>query len=419
MSDNVVPFEHPWDEDIILNVGKVTVGGTPSTANPRYWDGDIPWMSSGDVHMKRINDVPGRITKLGLDSSNATMVNDPAVAIALAGQGKTRGTAALTEIPICTNQSVALIQGDEFKLLTTYLFHALDFRYEELRGRSAGGGRAGLSKGILESVPVPLPKPDEQQTMTNILNNIDTLIQQTESKIEKLTKIKTGLMQDLLIKGIDENGQIRKSIFNDFVPVSVLAEINPSTSLNDLDDTSLVSFIPMADVSNDGLWINKQVATLKDVRSGFTRFQENDVLFSKITPCMENGKATYAENLVNGVGFGTTEFHVLRAKNGIAPRYIYHWIMTKELRQKAEARMTGTAGQKRVPADFFDKFFVPKFEIEEQNTIVQILDTQQAHIECEKMHLLKLKLIKQGLMQDLLTGTKLVPKQMIKGAVEA
>src|SRR5947209_5547538 len=106
-----VPFQHAWSEVRLGTVANVEVGGTPSTAIPAFWGGDIPWMSSGDVHQRQITDVPGRITLLGLQSSNAKMVPAPAVAIALAGQGKTRGTVALTLVPLCTNQSVALVRG--------------------------------------------------------------------------------------------------------------------------------------------------------------------------------------------------------------------------------------------------------------------------------------------------------------------
>ena len=135
----------------------------------------------------------------------------------------------------------------------------------------------------------------------------------------------------------------------DYVVLSDISEINPPTDMHRLDDNTFVSFIPMADVSESGEWINQQARPLKDVRNGYTCFQEGDILFAKITPCMENGKGAHAVNLLNGIGFGTTEFHVLRAKSRAHPRFIYHWIMNEELRRKAETRMTGSAGQRRVP----------------------------------------------------------------------
>ena len=215
MSNLDIPFDHPWSQEAIGNIGNVTVGGTPRTSIKEYWDGDVPWMASGDVHLKRITDVPTRITKLGLRFSNATLVEPPAVAISLAGQGKTRGTVALVLCQLCTNQSVALIKGSATRVVTDYLFYNLEFRYEELRSRSAGEGRAGLSKQILEQVPLPLPPLPDQTRIAEILSSVDRTIAQTESLIAKQQRIKTGLMQDLLTRGVTSPGQLRPTRYRE------------------------------------------------------------------------------------------------------------------------------------------------------------------------------------------------------------
>ena len=190
-------------------VGSVTVGGTPSTSVPEYWGGAIPWMASGDVHRRVIDDVPTRISGLGLRHSSAMMVDPPSVAVALAGQGRTRGTAAYIRCALCTNQSVALLKGNPGELDTEYLLHNLSFRYSELRSRSAGGGRAGLTKTILEQLPLPLPAVPEQSKIAEVLSTIHGAIEQSEALIAKQQRIKTGLMQDLLTRGIDEHGNLR------------------------------------------------------------------------------------------------------------------------------------------------------------------------------------------------------------------
>ena len=96
----------------------------------------------------------------------------------------------------------------------------------------------------------------------------------------------------------------------DYVVLSDISEVNPPTDLHGLDDNAIVSFIPMADVSESGEWINQQARPFKDVKNGYTCFQEDDILFAKITPCMENGKGAHAANLLNSIGFGTTEFAI-------------------------------------------------------------------------------------------------------------
>jgi type I restriction enzyme S subunit len=217
MSDASMPFAHPWPEGLVGDLGKVTVGGTPSTAVPRYWDGgEVPWMASGDVHLKRITDVPGRITELGLRRSNATLVDPPAVAVGLAGQGKTRGTVALVLCRLSTNQSVALITTNPEKLDAEYLFFNLEFRYDELRSRSAGGGRAGLTKQLIEQVPVPLPQLAEQEKIAEILCTVDRAIMQTELRMAKDKRLKSGLMHDLLTRGIDHHGRLRSEGTHEF-----------------------------------------------------------------------------------------------------------------------------------------------------------------------------------------------------------
>jgi len=118
---------------------------------------------------------------------------------------------------------------------------------------------------------------------------------------------------------------------------------------------------------------------------------------------MENGKGAHAANLLNGIGFGTTEFHILRAQSRAHPRFIYHWTMSEELRRKAVSRMTGSAGQRRVPASFFSEFKVPVLPLPEQRRIAEILDTIDEAIKKTEALISKLKTMKQGLLHDLLT----------------
>jgi len=139
------------------------------------------------------------------------------------------------------------------------------------------------------------------------------------------------------------------------------------------------------------------------VRQGFTPFENGDVLFAKITPCMENGKGAHVVGLTNGVGFGSTEFHVLRPKPEADARFIFHHTQHRSLRAAAEAAMTGSAGQKRVPTEFFHKWKVYAPGKEEQSRIADILDTLDTQIQKTEALIAKLEKIKEGLLHDLLT----------------
>lgn len=186
--------------------------------------------------------------------------------------------------------------------------------------------------------------------------------------------------------------------------ISDLADLNPTVALSQLTVDSEVSFIPMSDVTETGRWDIRQTRRLLEVRKGYTAFQENDVLFAKITPCMENGKGCHAVDLVNGVGFGSTEFHVLRAKADSDARFIYHLTQFKDLRLRAAAKMVGSAGQQRVPSSFFSEYQVIKPEREDQVLIASVLSCIDLSIEQTEIVIAKHQRIKAGLMQDFLTN---------------
>lgn len=185
-------------------------------------------------------------------------------------------------------------------------------------------------------------------------------------------------------------------------PISEAALVNPPLT-REVNPDDKVSFIPMVDVSDSGQWVGKQTRRQRDVSVGYTSFEEGDILFAKITPCMENGKGCHAIGLMNGIGYGSTEFHVLRAKPGTDSRFLYHWTMTEAVRKKAEAFMIGSAGQQRVQASFFDFFRIPKLNEGEQQFASRILDAADEAIAKTEALIAKLKAIKQGLLHDLLT----------------
>ncbi len=159
-----------------------------------------------------------------------------------------------------------------------------------------------------------------------------------------------------------------------------VADINPrSRDWTTLAPETPVSFVPMSAISQRTASITEMVVRpLADVRKGFTPFRDNDVLFAKITPCMENGKAALATNLQNGIGFGSTEFHVLRARGGNLPQFIYYFVRQSEFRMAAKQRFRGAAGQQRVPEDFLTSYAFPNVAPTEQRRIVEILEQTDA-----------------------------------------
>lgn len=159
--------------------------------------------------------------------------------------------------------------------------------------------------------------------------------------------------------------------------------VNPGKPrLDSLAKDAPVSFVPMASVNEvSGSIVAPEIREYAKVRGSYTAFQEGDVLFAKITPCMENGKAAIARDLVNGLGFGSTEFHVLRPTDKVLPEFIYQLIRQKSFRAAARENMTGSVGQARVPTEWLKNFEFELPPIETQREIVGLVSQLQKQME--------------------------------------
>ena len=163
------------------------------------------------------------------------------------------------------------------------------------------------------------------------------------------------------------------------VALGELAEINPRLSKGAIDLGHLVSFVPMAAVSE----LSKSIVETKakpyvEVSKGYTYFDNGDLIVAKITPCYENGKMALAEGLAHSPAFGSTEFHVIRPGEKLLGRFLFHLLQSPAVRVSGKSRMKGAAGQKRVPPDFFKELKVPCPSLPEQKRIAAILDAADA-----------------------------------------
>ena len=140
-----------------------------------------------------------------------------------------------------------------------------------------------------------------------------------------------------------------------------------------------------------------------EVKKGYTPFMDGDIIFAKITPCMENGKIAILRGLRNGVGFGSTEFHVLRVRDNVCKEFIFYHLMNKDFREKAQSYMRGSAGQQRVPSDFLDQTIMLLPPLSEQQKIASILSKVDNLIQKTEEIIEQTQRLKKGLMQRLLT----------------
>ena len=167
----------------------------------------------------------------------------------------------------------------------------------------------------------------------------------------------------------------------DGVRLRHVAMVNPSKSeVARLDPRMEVSFFPMEAIGFGDLIVGGETREIGDVYSGFSYFVDGDVLVAKITPSFENGKGTLAANLSNGIGFATTEVHVLRPWR-IDGRYLNWLVQSNPFRGGGAVEMRGAAGQQRVPAEYVANFAIPVKEQSKQGSIADFLDRETARID--------------------------------------
>jgi type I restriction enzyme S subunit len=270
-------------------------------------------------------------------------------------------------------------------------------------------GVPGVNRNDLHAVRVKLPAIPEQKKIAQILSTWDKAITTTEQLLANSQQLTKALMQQLLTgkkRLLDENG-VRFSGEWYEVSLSALCQINPKKS--PAPEDGKVTFIAMESVSEDAKIISSSVREYDDVSKGFTSFVNDDVLVAKITPCFENGKGAYVERMRNGIGFGSTEFHVLRSGAKSDSKYLYYLTNTSEFRVRGEANMQGSAGQKRVTTDYLKSLKVTvSTELPEQQKIAAVLSTADQEITALQQKLDALKQEKKALMQQLLTGKRQV-----------
>ncbi|ACR01775.1 restriction modification system DNA specificity domain protein [Thauera aminoaromatica] len=196
-----------------------------------------------------------------------------------------------------------------------------------------------------------------------------------------------------------------------------VASINPRLS-DPLQQTELVSFVPMASLSaEEARVVSTETRAYSEVSKGYTPFRNGDVLVAKITPCFENGKIAQA-HLPHPNGFGSTEFHVIRPKESLLDgRYLHHLLRQADIRVEGERRMTGSGGQRRVPATFLSSLRIPLPRLEEQRRVAAILDQADALRAKRRKALALLDELQRGIFIEMFGDPVTSPKGCTAGTL--
>lgn len=263
--------DNPKSYDIkkVGDFAECFAGATPSTKISSYWDnGNIPWMSSGEVHKARVQDTDAKITQQGYDGCSTKMVPIHSIVIALAGQGKTRGTVAINDIELCTNQSLCAIVPNE-EVYYEYLFHNLRGRYKELRSMSGDvDGRGGLNLKHIQSIKVIVPPMSEQMKFVSIARQSDK---------SKFVGFKSQFIE--MFKNLPVNGVIKD------LTVGNIASVKKSYSKEDI-----INYIDISSIDNTTKTIvetSEHLVTKAPSRAQQC-VQKGDILVSTVRPINRN-----------------------------------------------------------------------------------------------------------------------------------
>ena len=194
-------FTEAWEQRKVSETAEIVAGGTPSTSVSEYWEPkEVPWLSSGEVHKKYVTYTDDMISKLGLSNSSAKMIKENSILIALAGQGKTRGTVAINRISLSTNQSIAAMTFND-DIIPEFVFSNLENRYDEIRAMSSGdGSRGGLNKQLVGNIVIPYTIIEEQRKIGAYFENLDNLITLHQRKCDTLKELKKYMLQNMFPK---------------------------------------------------------------------------------------------------------------------------------------------------------------------------------------------------------------------------
>ncbi|NOK49283.1 restriction endonuclease subunit S [Burkholderia thailandensis] len=398
----VIPDD--WDVKQLGELSSVSAGGTPSRSNANYWGGDIPWITTTEIDFRLITESEQFITSIGLKNSAAKLMPAGALLMALYGQGKTRGKVGVLGFEAATNQACAAIILKE-GYSREYAFHYLASRYDEIRKLSNTGNQENLNGALVRSIPVLLPPLSEQSAIATALSDVDALLSSLDALIAKKRDIKQAAMQQLL------TGKTRLPGFEGAWTVKRLDQLanirsggTPSTTVSRFWDGGIPWCTP-TDITRLGggkylLDTSRQITSEGLSNSSAELIPANSVVMTSratIGECAINLKpVTTNQGFKNFVPFEDTDVN-----------FLYYLLQTQKqgFIQLCAGSTFLEIGKTQLAAY---KVHLPSTKAE-QTAIAEVLSDMDAELAALEARRDKTRLLKQGMMQELLTGkTRLV-----------
>lgn len=396
-----------WEQRKLGDVSNIIVGGTPSTKVKAYWEPkEVPWMSSGEINKKRIYSTDNMISEYGLNNSNASWVKENSILIALAGQGKTRGTVAINDIPLTTNQSIAAMElNKDFD--AEFIFQNLNSRYEELRRVSSGdGARGGLNKEILSNFVVPYSSISEQVKIGNFFRTIDNLIIRCQRKLDKLQATKKALLQEMFPEEGQDKPKRRFKYFTDAWEQRKLGDVIAS-----LYNGQTPSRFDKANWEGDIPWLTSGELNRGVVNHSIEKItqQGRDDANLKIVPkgtvviAITGLEAAGTRGNCAKLGFDTTLNQSCMAiypkSEFLDPDFLFQWYIA--VGEEYGIKYTQGTKQQSYNAELIKILPISVPRVTEQRKITRILDSFDDIITLHQCKLDKLKNLKQAYLNEM------------------
>ena len=384
-------FEHSDFEKYKLGelVENVVAGATPKTSVEEYWDGgNIPWLSSGEVHKKYVYFTDKFITSEGYNNSSTKLVPKNSVLIALAGQGKTRGTVAINKIELCTNQSIASIIPND-NLYYKFLFYYLESKYDYLRALSSSdGGRGGLNLKLIRSIPIQIPSVDEQKVISNFINSIDKKITILERKYESYQDFKKYLMQQIFAQKL-------RFDYEEYTLKEICEKIENGFSGTQVPYKTQFPVTRIETISSGK--INYEKVGFVDEISERYKLKNGDILLTNINSLKWIGNAVYydgEQELYHGMNL-----MLLRTKKDFNSKYLYYYISYNNNWFKKMACQA--VNQASINKTTLEKFKIKFPSITDQNNISNVLTLTDEKIQSIQNKIELTNKFKKGLLQQM------------------
>jgi restriction endonuclease S subunit len=363
-----------WPVKTLGEVTELLTGGTPSTGEKSYYDGgQIKWLRSGDVHQREIYDCEGRITEEGMRNANTRYLPLNSVLIALAGQGKTRGTVAMLRTQATCNQSVVSIMPTDLKtLLPEFVFWNLHMKYDEIRRMTGddGNDRRGLNMRLIRSMTVPIAPLEEQMRIVALLDNTSARITELTACYEQARTHANNLLTSALRDALEGNPDW---------PVQPLGDVCLEIERRDPKESKLPEFtyIDLSAINQQTKQIDaaRILATIDAPGRARQVVQMSDVLVSTVRPNL-NAVALVGSDL--DAATASTGFCVLRPNQSVVePGLLFAWVRNQSFIDELTAQAKG-ASYPAVTDSIVKSLQIPIPPLEEQERIVARLDQLRA-----------------------------------------